>query len=109
MSNNSKFQADLKHSADVKREDMQSELAAKANKQLREIGDQIKPVQGIEYVGSAAVHVYKSEIAGNIYFISQVGTLGECNEALAQAAFKDLAGSAMEYFGRKRPVTRSGF
>lgn len=106
---NKKFDAQLKHSANVKREGFSDERGTLAANKLVEVAKILSPRDQIEYIGSAAVHIYKSDVAGEIYFAAQTGTLANCPEAIAQAAFKDLAGSAMEHFGRKRPVTRSGF
>lgn len=104
-----KFNTDIGINATVNRETASSGLATKANQDLREIGEAVTPIKGLKYMGSAAVHVYFSEIISQMFFISQTQTLQDCPELLASKAFDDLRGSMMEHYGKQRQVKRSGF
>lgn len=103
------FNTDISQKATIHREDVQSEVNTQANALIRELGEEIKPVKGIDYLGSAVVHIYKSPKLDQLFFQSQVVTLGNTPEVIASKAITDLRGSCMEYYGRKRPVKRSGF
>lgn len=105
---------------EVARSEANSELITDAAEALKSIGraiqSQDESAKHLTYVGSAAVHIYVSEILTDekgkhraMYF-SQVSTLGKTNEMIASDAIVDLAKSAMSrHYGRKTPVKRSGF
>lgn len=105
-----KFNTDIGQKATVQRQDFANELSTKANAALRGIGESVNPVAGsLTYMGSAAVHIYQSEMLGQIFFMSQAQTLGQTDEALASKALNDLRGAMQEHYGRKRQILRSGF
>jgi len=97
--------------ATVQREDLHGELFRTAHESLSKIGAALNPVPGeaLEYKGSAAVHIYQSKNLGQIFFASQVDTLGKTNEVVASKALIDLKNRAMEHYGRRGMRKRSGF
>jgi len=96
--------------ATVTREELSSELNTRANQTIRSVGEALNPSpNGLQYLGSAAVHVYQSPVLGQVMFVSQTGCIGHTPEALASKAVHDLKGSLMEQYGKKRRVLRSGF
>jgi hypothetical protein len=107
-----KLRTQLGIEATVQRTSETSEAARKSNAKLREIGHDMNPLPSAElrYRGSAAFHVYTSDIVGQIFVVSQSGeTLSELSEPLAQIALRDFNGSVMEHYGKRRPKFRSGF
>lgn len=106
-----KFRSQIGIDATVQRETLGGDVGSHGNQKLNEIGEEMNPLPAsLTYVGSAAMHIYKSEILNQIYFVDQAGpTLKDCPEYLAQLAAKSLIGTIMESFGRKRPKLRSGF
>lgn len=104
------FKTQLGQGATVQRSTEKGEGPAKANFLLREIGNAVNPLpDNLEYQGSAAVHIFYNRTLEQAFFVNQVRTLDNTNELLAQAATKDLIGTIMEFFGKKRPKMRSGF
>lgn len=105
-----KFDTDIGIDATIQRETVQNETAKQGNEKLRDIGELCNPIPDtLKYLGSAAVHVYQSEMLGQIFFSSQAQTLQDCPEFLASKALDDLRGTAMEFYGRSRQKKRSGF
>lgn len=101
------------HHAKVIRKDEKSEFIDQAAEALRSIGKAMQSVdagaKACQYVGSMAVHIYKSEVLGEVVFFSQVSTLGQCPEQIASDAISDLSKQGMIHFGRQAPKKRSGF
>jgi len=100
--------------ARVQRHDIQNYVAEKANRELREIGEQlIKPVNAghetWKYKGSASVHVYQSEMLGEVIFLEQVNTMQDVPEVTASKAFSNLKQSLIEMYQGSRQYKRSGF
>ena len=105
-----KFYGEVAHKATVEREETTNEKSARAGKALRQIGDDLNfSTEHAKYMGSAAVHIYASEVLGQGFFISQVSTLDECPEPLASTAMSDLQKEAMKFYGRTPGKKRSGF
>lgn len=107
-----KFKAQIGQGATVQRERTLGEPAQRANQILTELGASLNPVPGsLKYMGSAAVHIFWNETLEQVFFASQTEPLKalKCPEPLAQAAFKDLIGTAVESYGHRRPRLRSGF
>lgn len=100
-------------SADVERNKKGDEAALRANRALNDIGDYIHQntdaVQQLQYLGSAAVHIYMAPTLNQVVYISQVGPLGDCPERVAGPAFTDLQKSMMAHYGRRTTKIRSGF
>ncbi len=104
------FKTQLGQQVAVERTTENSELGAKMNAALNEIGEKMNPLpKNLEYLGSAAVHVYYNETLKQAFFVTQRVTLRKVTSLLAQAAMKDLIGAVMEFYGTKRPKLRSGF
>jgi len=106
-----KFHQSLNRDATITRETNKGEGVKRANSQLNDIGEGLNPHPGTDfkYQGSAAVHIYWNETLQQLTLISQVNTLKDTNELVAQAAFKDLTGAAIAFYGKRRPKMRSGF
>lgn len=105
------FNTDLNTKAKVERTEEISERSTIANCMLREIGRNINALEDTsEYLGSCAVHVYKPKgLVGYLHFQSQVNTMQDVPETLADKALTDLKGALMEQYGRDRKIKRSGF
>ena len=90
-----------------------TEEAFRANRALNDIGDFVHAntatVQGLEYAGSAAVHIYFAPALGQMVFITQTEPLRETNELMAGAAFTQLKKDLMTRYGHKATKVRSGF
>lgn len=89
------------------------DLAKEAGRNLLTIGQFLKEsdhsIKHCRYLGSAAVHVYQSEMLGEVFFFTQVNTLCNMNEMVASNAMSELNKRGMEYYGRKIPTKRSGW
>lgn len=119
MSNKYKDQTFLSQSgitAEVRRQERKDveldQRQSDGNGLLRVIGkDYLHPHpaqrEALEYVGSAAVHVYVSPVLKQYFYVSQV-LMSEVPEVMASQAMTDLRGSLMTSYGRKRPTKRSG-
>ena len=107
----SRFNDQVGQTAKVERDSTESELAHRANLALRGIGEDLNPLakQGLQYKGSAAFHVYQSEILGQIFFVTQTDTLQDVPEITSSKAIENFVGDLMESYGRKRQRRRSGF
>lgn len=107
---NLKFQGELGGKAKVERHDVSNEQAAQGNARLRDIGEMLNPIpKHVKYMGSMAVHIYQSEMIGQVFFMGQVSTLSGTPEETASAALSNLRGDAQSYYGRQRQRKRSGF
>lgn len=87
--------------------------AKEAGKNLLTIGQFLKEhdagIKHCQYLGSAAVHVYQSEMLGEVFFFTQTNTLCQMPEVTASNALSELMKRSMEYYGRKIPKKRSGW
>lgn len=107
---NSKFTQNLQGTAKVERHDISGEQAEKGNARLRDLGTDLNPMpEYLNYKGSMAVHIYQSEMLGQIFFMGQTNTLADTPEETASAALSNLRGDAQTYYGRTRQKKRSGF
>ena len=99
--------------AKIDRNKAEDECASRSNKALNEIGDFIhkgRPeLSGLEYCGSAAVHIYLAPTLGEMCFITQVQPLLNTAERIAGPAFTQLQKDMMTYYGRRTTKIRSGF
>lgn len=110
---NRKFSGEVGHKAIVQRTeasdkgrmDQLREVLADIGKDLLECGEVPK---GMEYVGSAAVHIYTAPTIGAVAYAEQLN-LAACPEALAGPAFSTLRGAGLKFYGHKRQIKRSGF
>ncbi len=111
--NDLKMRNEIGINADVERDVSGGEAAKRANRALNDIGDFIHKnnpnVADLEYVGSAAVHIYLARVLGEVVYISQTQPLLETEERMAGPAFTDLQKSMMRHYGRKTTKIRSGF
>lgn len=105
------FVADIGQKASVNREEAYSEEIVRANRVLNNMGMALKPVdtEYLEYMGSCAVHIYKSKSLDQLFFASQTVPLRNCPEVIASKAITDLQNRAMEYYGKRGKKLRSGF
>lgn len=105
------FNTQLGQKAHVERYDRD---ATQENTKLREIGRDIHFAKGTpgeeaaEYLGSAAVHIYRTPHLGTMFFVSQ-DCLGGTPEDIAGAALSDFRKTIMRNYGRKAGLLRSGF
>jgi hypothetical protein len=95
----------------VDREVESSGRTHRASQLLLEAGTLLDPLpsqpEALEFLGSCAVHIYKSPMLGQLYFASQ-HPLGDCREDIAAQAISALRSDVMVAYGRKRQVKRSG-
>lgn len=111
------FRTDVGVRATVQHLEMKADDANPINRRLMELGvaaqhsEQAPALKDMTYLGSAAVHVYKSEVLGQLFFISQTDPLivMRCPEMVASAAFNHLLATMKKTYGHKRPRLRSGF
>jgi len=96
----------------VSRETESSERTRKASQYLLEAGTLLDPLpeqpETLEFLGSCAVHIYKSPMLGQLFFATQ-HPLGNCKEDIADKAISALRSDVQVAYGRKRVVKRSGF
>ena len=80
-------------------------LSDEAHRNLLTIGQFLKEndpgIRHCEYVGSAAVHIYQSEMLGEVFFFTQTSTLCGAHEMTASNAWTELGNRMKQYFGRK--------
>lgn len=110
------FRTQFGQSASVNRETVSAENAAKANRQLIDLGLHIQTLDNFPkaehtYLGSAAVHVYWNETLKVVFFASQTQPLDlyRCPEPLAAKAFDDLLRTMKTMYGHRVGKLRSGF
>lgn len=105
------FERDIGQKALVEREAIPDtdERALLANRTLNEMGENLSPHSALEYLGSCAVHIYKSPQLDQLFFVEQTQPLRDTHEMIASKALSTLRGSAREYYGKKRQLKRSGF
>lgn len=110
LKKNKVLDTELGQKVSVQREQDQAELARKSNAILRNIGEGLNPLaKNLTYMGSMAMHVYQSEILGQIFFIAQTETMQNVPEETASAAHQTLKQELMVTYGRVRQTKRSGF
>lgn len=103
------FDVEVGQKAAVDRHILNNEDVAKYNGDLKKIGEGLNyDPDNLEHIGSMAVHVYKSELLGTVFYMDQL-LVDNIPEVVAHKAFENLKGTAMEAYGRKRTVRRSGF
>lgn len=99
--------------AKVEREKAGGEPIRRANRALNDIGDYVQgnvaEVGGLEYLGSAAVHIYYARTLDQCVFITQTQPLLDTHERAAGPAFTQLQKDMMSHYGRKTTKIRSGF
>ena len=100
-------------SVDVEREKKSDDSVVRANHALCDIGDYIHAntpaVSQLDYLGSAAVHIYMAPTLNGIVYITQTGPLKDTPERVAGPAHTQLQKDMMSYYGRKTTKIRSGF
>ncbi len=106
------FKTDIGQKADVQRHRDSSEEVKKCNEGLRGIGEHLKETQDslreVEYLGSIAVHYYKSPVLGHPFFITQTSTLDKTPEALVQEGITELRNECLIKHGHSPQYRRSG-
>jgi len=105
------FETTLGQKAKVERSEQSGEREAILNNMLRGIGEQANQLPETSgYLGSCAVHIYKPK--GQVMYLHyqcQVSPMHKVPEELADKALGELKGALMEFYGRNKPVKRSGF
>lgn len=109
------FRDSIGQKADVAREELNAEAAQIPNRMLCDLGLKFQELDHelkyLKYHGSAAVHIYASEIMNKITFVSQADglVLYRCPEIMAGKAFDDLLRRMKAAYGRTQGKLRSGF
>lgn len=106
-----KFTSDLGQKARVERSELTSEHLDGLRDVIREVGlnlQQVKAVPNMQYCGSLSVHIYKSEILRQAAFAT-LSVLDGLTFDLADAGLRELTGTTLSSYGRKRAKLRSGF
>ena len=101
--------------AHVERYDENSPNIKRANMAIGDIGNFIKhdclvnQLRELEYVGSAAIHIYIAPVTRQAIFISQPEPLKNCPEEIAAKAAMHINQEMKAYYGHKqKKTTRSG-
>lgn len=88
--------------------DQEDSRSQEAYALLRRSGDKCKPL-GMEYVGSAAFHMYKDKHDGLLppsYVFVTLSPIGEATEGMCIMGFKRLKSRIYQFFGRKEAEWR---
>ena len=103
------------HKAIVKREEVLTDARGEALKDvIRDVGRDLLETgqvpQGMTYLGSLAVHIYKSDLLNEAAFYKQIlSEDGDQCIPLMKAAALELTGEIDFALTGKRPTKRSGF
>jgi len=96
----------------VNRSDLENERTDRLREVLVEIGKDLLETgvapKGMQYRGSLSIHIYASDILRTAAFVGLSET-SELPGPLADAALRELTGSTMVKYGKKRQKLRSGF
>lgn len=107
-----KLNTELGQKVKVHREELSDTPAKEAAHNLLTIGQFLQEtdaaIKHCKYMGSTAVHVYQSEMLGEIFFFTQTSTLCGMPEVTASNALSQLMKDCMKQYGRKPPKKRSG-
>jgi len=97
----------------VKRHNVGGEGGKYHNNNLKHIGLEIKEgeptLREAEYLGSIAVHYYRTPITKVTVFVSQTGSLDKTPEIIVQDGITDLRNACLEAFNHRAQLKRSGF
>jgi hypothetical protein len=108
----SRFTQELGQKARVERSSIENDQMDQLREVLSEIGRNLSEVgaapKGMEYVGSLSIHVYKSDLLKTAAFAT-LTNLGKMDFALADGALRELTGSTLMQYGKRRQTLRSGF
>ncbi len=111
--NDMKVRDQIGITVDVERSKEGGEVMSRANRAINDVGDfihaEVPQLKGLDYLGSAAVHIYMAPTLNQLVFVSQTQPLLETPERIAGPAFTDLQKSMMAAYGRKQTKVRSGF
>lgn len=104
------YKSDMGHKAKVTRESLPQDKTKGVNDALAMIGKRLEP-PGIEYVGSAAVHVYvrKGIIGDELSFVCQTPLTNNCRSVVADDAALELSKQLKFNYTGKMETKRSGF
>ena len=109
------FKTDMGQNAIFERDDIKGSGSEMANARLRQIGKGMEqmvspPNRPVEYVGSAAVHIYRSgDVFKVLDFAAQVATLNEVPEHVASTALDALRKNMQKHYRGDHQKLRSGF
>lgn len=108
----SKFTTELGSKAIVDRTSISSEHLDQLRNVIADVGRDLQKIgavpKGMTYIGSLSVHVYTSAILKNAAFATCSPT-DNLPSDLADGALRELTGSTMLQYGKKRQTQRSGF
>jgi len=107
------YKTEMGQKTTVKRHNVGGEGANYHNNNLKRIGLEIQEgeqsLKEFEYLGSAAIHYYRTNITKATAFVSQTGSMKNVPEIIAQDGVTDLRNSMLELYGHNRQKKRSGF
>jgi hypothetical protein len=109
------FRDQIGQKATVERHDIPKEKTERLNRMLCDLGlamVEVDPVlKHFSYQGSAAIHVFTSEILASQIYLPQVQpfALYRCPQPVANAAIQELDRKARELYGFKKGKLRSGW
>lgn len=108
----SRFTTELGQKARVERSEISGDHMDQLREVICDVGRNLSETgsipRGMEYVGSLSIHIYKSEILKTAAFAT-VNSLGAVPFDLADGALRELTGSTLESYGKRRQKLRSGF
>lgn len=110
------FRDSLGQKATVQRETMSTEASFRCAQKLVGLGLAVQQepefkLQGFDYRGSAAIHIYTNELLSLIQYVPQVQPLfaAKCPQDLASKGIDDLIRALREAYGHRVGRLRSGF
>ena len=107
------YKTDVGQKAQVERTVSSGEGAETLNWELQKIGQKLKArepgLKDAEYLGSAAVHYFKTPQIGQVFFISQPGAIGKVPELIVQDGITAMRSDLTNAFRGIRQKKRSGF
>jgi hypothetical protein len=99
-------EAALAQKTEPTREELHNnEQAREENQALRDIAKRHKP-EGLDYLGSFAVHVYQHPISLQAFYLTQLSNISHVPELYANEAIKLAASKLMQVYSRKVPSKR---
>ena len=107
------YKTDVGTKAHVERTAVNGKEAENINWELQKVGQRLKEqdnaLKVAEYLGSAAVHYYRTPALRQIFFMSQPGAIGQVPEMIVQDGITAMRSDLTNAFRGKRQKKRSGF
>lgn len=98
------------HDKTIERENFQDERIDEMKRRLHELALRFSPHDGLTFVGSGVVFIYKSPIPGiegTTYYVQTATDLSKTPESAAQLALKELGAKFLRAFGISEPKKRN--